>query len=460
LSVAPLQVTQRQVDKSRRAAKQVVERVARQDAGQGQRVLEGVVRRHSGKPHEQIAQFFDQFQIPAAIGRRRSTSLRTTAIYKQNLHTLVNTLDEANMKVRNLSDLTPRQVRHAFHIWEGQGFSAGHLATLNTCIRRFGSWIGKPELCKRLHEMLQDPDRAVRAKTSVTSKTWTSRGLNPDEIIKAVADECLITSLHLELAYRFGLRVTEAVSFSAERSDLGDKISVFDGTKGGRPRFVPVETPEQRELLDRCKKHGRKARKGLLMADPNYTKTEARAHFYHVLRKAGLTKTILGVSAHGLRHEYANTLYKKVAGVDAPIEGGPRLVKAAEKKARSVVTQALGHGRTQITSAYIGSHGALDRYHQANLKQINAMVQGRPDLKALVDAGQLLDLFLIGPAAQGKPIEELGLITTAFTYQPGMDAGVASTCEQLSSLLQAAWGVPVFCMPVAHRPDEAFELLI
>jgi integrase len=90
------------------------------------------------------------------------------------------------------------------------------------------------------------------------------------------------------------------------------------------------------------------------LAHPSLTLKQAYHRFYNVLRMCGVTRGGLGVTAHGLRHEYANDLYESVAGVRAPLRGGAPADAQTDGEARMRVVHDLGHGRKSISSAYLG----------------------------------------------------------------------------------------------------------
>lgn len=75
--------------------------------------------------------------------------------------------------------------------------------------------------------------------------------------------------------------------------------------------------------------------------------------------KLGLTKEGLGVTAHGLRHQYAQNRYVKLVGVITPIQGGdPALIdRDTHIHACYDVMQHLGHSRVDVAASYYGSHG-------------------------------------------------------------------------------------------------------
>jgi hypothetical protein len=63
---------------------------------------------------------------------------------------------------------------------------------------------------------------------------------------------------------------------------------------------------------------------------------------------------------HGLRHAYAQKLYKQLTGWEAPINGGPKSrqltpeQKQIDRQARMILSEELGHSREQITVNYLG----------------------------------------------------------------------------------------------------------
>lgn len=62
---------------------------------------------------------------------------------------------------------------------------------------------------------------------------------------------------------------------------------------------------------------------------------------------------------HGLRHAYAQRRYKELTGWDASINGGPNSKqltaeqKEIDRRARMMLSNALGHDRISILKNYI-----------------------------------------------------------------------------------------------------------
>jgi integrase len=89
---------------------------------------------------------------------------------------------------------------------------------------------------------------------------------------------------------------------------------------------------------------------------PGLSLKQSLKRFDNVMQKAGITKRQLGVTAHGLRHQFAHEFHVELTGVQAPIRGGdvcvdPHVLKVALQE----IARQLGHNRPQISRAYVGS---------------------------------------------------------------------------------------------------------
>ena len=74
------------------------------------------------------------------------------------------------------------------------------------------------------------------------------------------------------------------------------------------------------------------------------------------MQKAGITRKQLGVTAHGLRHQFAQEFHVELTDVQAPVRGGdvcadPETLKAALLE----IARQLGHDRARLLNAYVGS---------------------------------------------------------------------------------------------------------
>jgi integrase len=203
---------------------------------------------------------------------------------------------------------------------------------------------------------LQDPGRSERTYAAQRDKSWTGNGVDPDVVIKAIADDDPRVALQLKVLRAFGMRVKEAVMFKPHRSDMGQHVALprNAGTKGGRPRSFPVDTPEKRAILDEAKSvvptlDGH-------ISNPNKTLKQNIDRFYNVIRKHGISKASLGVTAHGLRAGYLIDRFKEITGEDAPVRGGTITAdkKESVRRAQYICAEESGHSRYSISTAYYG----------------------------------------------------------------------------------------------------------
>lgn len=137
-------------------------------------------------------------------------------------------------------------------------------------------------------------------------------------------------------------------------------LEVYGGTKGGRPRLVPIKMPEQADVIAWVKCVAVKSPSGGIRW-PEHSWMQAQRRFYYLMKKLGLTRRELGVTAHGLRHDKAQATYRSVTGKATPIEGADP--KCFDRQSHWIATLKtsglLGHGRPAVTTYYIGSHGHI-----------------------------------------------------------------------------------------------------
>ena len=229
----------------------------------------------------------------------------------------------------------------------------------------FASWLGKPGLVRPIGSYVRDAQLYTRSYIATKSKSWRNNGVDTDQVIEAIAAYDEQAAAAVELMHRFGLRFKEAVMFRphvdvvpAEQANTPTEgashhLRLHRGTKGGRLRHVPIDTPARIVAIERARRVARNEDDSI--SDPKRTLEQAIAHLRYVMEKFGLTKRKLGVTPHGLRHQYAADEYRELTGEAPPVEGGPAVPQTAAQMARLEISQHLGHARVQITNAYLGS---------------------------------------------------------------------------------------------------------
>jgi integrase len=238
-------------------------------------------------------------------------------------------------------------------------------------LRVFSEWINKRGLVLPPERYVDDPALVTRNYIAQKDKSWTQQNIDVAAIIEAIAKDDIHVAMQLEFCWRFGARVKEAIMcrpheaeqegylllHATENPDI--YIQIKRGTKGGRERFVALDTPEKKACLERAKQFARFKQNHL--GRPGLSLLQSYKRFYNVLAKHGVTLSGMGVTAHGLRHEYANDRYSKFAGKESPVRDGGDVEPAIDEASRLKVAKELGHGRSQITNAYLGSRFNLGK---------------------------------------------------------------------------------------------------
>ena len=427
------------------------------ETGLGLLLIKQVVKAHPGDPLRQADYFFGKFKIPAGTGIQRKASIRTHHDYLKRLNSSIRDLASMNIKIRNLTELSKTHMTLLAKKWVKDGLSSSTMANKVTVLHRMGVWMGKPHMCPHLPELLveigESPDLAHRQYTAIVSKAVTARDIDPQQLFIQMDELCLVAGLQLRLQLHFGLRVMETVMFKPFAADRGKELFVMDGTKGGKARMVPIETEAQRTLLEECKTIASGNTKGIL-SEGKRKLYQAVNRYYYLCNKIGLTKKDLGATSHGLRHTFANEQFKKITGVDSPVNGGARMPQTEEVQARIAVSRMLGHERHSITSAYLGNHLTLDRSRRANVKSLIQKLESSQDLRQLVRVEGLARVWVVGPAAVGAPIGQHLLICV----QP-IEGGEAQpdTGMRVAELVGRIFGKPCACITHASFESQGFE---
>lgn len=252
-------------------------------------------------------------------------------------------LEELGFKNMRATSLKPRHVEALVTLWQSQSLTTATLKNRMAQLRWWAEKIGNPSVVPRNNKALGIPDRRY---VTNESKAQTLDRSRLDEVSDPRVRLCL------EMQEAFGLRREEAIKFRPSFSDHDDKIILKPSTtKGGRGRTIPIRTEAQRELVDRAYKLAGSG--SLIPATLKYSQ--------QVGRYERATKAAKLYNMHGLRHGYAQRLYQELTGWPAPAAGGPTQSELTPKQreldqeVRLLISEELGHGRTQISANYLGS---------------------------------------------------------------------------------------------------------
>ena len=296
-------------------------------------------------------------------------------------------------KLRKLESLSVKHIRALTTLWEHENKSPAFLHNRLSLLRTLCGWLGKRHVVGDLSDYFPK-ERTRRVTATDKSLSWEDNGVDADAIIELAktVDERLAVMLALQ--HHFGLRTKEAIEFRPLNAlvDGGTHLQIYEGTKGGKPRIVPIRTDKERAVYEwsrRVVMGGQSKR----LRWPGLTEAQARNRYYHLMeRKLKISKAWRGVTGHGLRHGWAHRNYRVESGFRSPVEqlaakfysGGsvqgpvlmpipdsvlavktvkqkpvppPGLTREAHQQACMATSMALGHGRIDVTPAYYGTYG-------------------------------------------------------------------------------------------------------
>lgn len=245
--------------------------------------------------------------------------------------------------------------------------SPKYIHQLLSFLRVFAGWIGKPGMVLAASEYVNDPDLVKCHATAQRDLSWRANDVDIGAAVAAVERIDPHVALQLEVMMAFGLRRKEAVMFNPALAEVPAHalpagaaaetpylmfIRVTRGTKGGRLRFTAIRNDLQRAVLERAQAAARG--KSSHIGIPGRSLKQALDRFDYVVRRAGISRDKLGVTAHGLRHQFASDLYVELTELPPPVAGGPCDDPAQMKAAYLEVARQLGHARPQISGAYLG----------------------------------------------------------------------------------------------------------
>jgi integrase len=273
-------------------------------------------------------------------------------------------------RIQKLDSLSSRHVTALMGHWHKKGIVAGTLHTRLSMLNVLCLWLGKRNVVRNILSCL--PEEAVRRHTvAKASKAWDAKAVDPLEVIGRAKKIDARLAAMLAMQHHFGLRVKESIELRPANAvvDGGLTLEIHEGTKGGRVRRVPVRSVDQQEAIAWARGVAASGNTKRLRW-PGLTFRQAQARFYYYLRsRLGISRFSAGVTAHGLRHGYAQRSYlEETGGLACPVNGGaPGAISRELHHAASItVSHALGHGRVDVTTSYYGSYGHALRDVRAN----------------------------------------------------------------------------------------------
>lgn len=282
-----------------------------------------------------------QRSIKTILRQNREGSYATQASREKMLMRFAEDLVLQGYRLNRIQGLKPKHIEAAVKYWQQIPLSIATIKNRMSALRNMCDKINKPNIIP------SNDNLNIGKRKYIPSKNRAI--FNPD--FSKISNDYIFISLQLQRV--FGLRREESLKIKPHVADKGSQLALLPTwCKGGRGRFVPIRTEEQRYWLDRAKELANEYGLSLIPLGKSYI--QQREVYDKQVQRAGLN------NLHGLRHAYAQQRYKEITGWEAPINGGPiskvltEEQKAMDKRARLIITEELGHSREQITVNYLG----------------------------------------------------------------------------------------------------------
>lgn len=279
-------------------------------------------------------------------------AFETQAIRESTLYQGFAQLKDIGYRLHDPVNFKPKHMTALARYWEDQGLSPSTIQNRISVFRVFCSWIGKGDMISDSSDYVADKTSVKRTYAAKKDKSWSAKDIDFQCILDKVLEEEPRVALYIVLGLNFGLRLRESYMLKPHRADKSMYVAVAEGTKGARDRTVPIESEDQKAIIELAKQfaNGVNGHIGI----PGKTLKQTKDRVNYVLKKCGVTRKDMDATFHGLRHQFANDFYERRSGVDSPVRGGPNLTGDVDELARLQTSEVLGHSRKSITSAYLG----------------------------------------------------------------------------------------------------------
>lgn len=471
------QEVNRQIREDSRKRKQAEKR-ARTGEGLRARALKEARARHAGDPKRQLIYVLAERNIPAAVGRQRTVGDKRFEDLSTYMLQFLGMLPGLRCPVQNLTELGGAHVLALARRWERDALEEGTIQGYFSILRRFFSLIGKPDMVPEGRELrIWLKANGIVAGTigrqyvPTFAKAWKAKKVDPQPVIQAVRDLGEeVVACQMEMMLAWGLRKNEAIEMQPQVADKGDALLVTRGTKGGKTRTVryfkdPERAAYQQEVLERAKKVASSHPKGELSI-PGMTRRKAHTHFNWVMTTAGATGARLGVTPHGLRHQFGVDLFKDLSGLPAPVLGllqalvyrqNAKLVDATMLE----ISRQMGHERKKISGAYVGTVASLAKGQH---KRITAWLDQLDAVGPVLAQEQAIEAWMVGTCGAGtmlRPGEPMALAVRLHAACLSLPMGeVAARLSQVREAAEKATGLPVLVTvwDQPAMPENATEI--
>lgn len=262
-----------------------------------------------------------KYQVEKLLGKNRRASKLTQYKNKGQIRRFCD-LVQKKYGLQSIHNLKTKHIKGVFEGLKKEGLGSSTLASYATAARRIAETIGKQNIVPRSNRELgisRAGDRLKPVKADMDKI---------HDITTQLHDKAEWLGLAAEMREAFGLRVKESLL----STQVNDGMLIVRGSKGGRPREIPIRSDSQRELLDRVQKHLNRKDK-MSLVPPGMSLKQGLKFQSNKLYRLGATKENRA-NPHASRHAYAQYLQQ-------------------QGSASQDIAEELGHGRTEVVSHYI-----------------------------------------------------------------------------------------------------------
>jgi site-specific recombinase XerD len=317
--------------------------------------------------------FLCEHEFVAGTGRSRILGFKRKAAIRKTMLKFVEILNacgDHSLRLRNINEFGEEHLLALLSWFAREKTKRSTIHNTLSILRKFMTLLGRRHLVPASDELallVVEHDISMgfggRSYAAYICLAW-SASVDVDRVLQEIQKKDKHAHLLCLLCLLFGLRLSEVLRLRPAESDQGDRLWISRGSKGGRQRWIPLskdleQRAKQRAVLEMAKAAcGGDVGNHLGFGDR--TLEQAQKYFESVLTQCGVGKRRLGISLHGLRHEYAVRRFAELSGLPAPVlRQAPLAAYAARmslvRGARAQLAAELGHGRPSVVSKYIGS---------------------------------------------------------------------------------------------------------
>lgn len=275
---------------------------------------------------------------------------------KRDLRLMAKQLYAMGFKKLRALDLGGRHVNRLIALWKEQGRSVGTMKNRMGSLRWWAAAVGRSHVMARTNDAYGIPSRPITQESRAVELT--------DDLLQAIDGPfCERIRVSLQLQRYIGLRIEESLKIRPTHAIGRDEHGVIvrldlrgSWCKSGRTRSILIDDDRQREILEAAARIA-----GIGSMIPSHLSyIQYLKKMQYRCDKAGLHHR------HGLRHRYAQMRYLALTGSLPPNCEGPLETWARDDRARHIISNELGHGRKNVTAAYLGPSV---RYKKQNAKR-------------------------------------------------------------------------------------------